>query len=101
MLEDIGYAGCGTGATPTPEFRCCCWAVPGEGGRVCGELGRLFVALPPPMGEAGRLPEARADGAVAGLLRTPPGLLPSAPAPSRSAFARTGPPERKAPMPGP
>mmetsp|Transcript_52356 Transcript_52356/g.132991 ORF Transcript_52356/g.132991 Transcript_52356/m.132991 type:complete len:158 (+) Transcript_52356:250-723(+) len=66
---------------------------------VCGDAGLEFdpERCCPPTGDAGRLllPD-RADGAVAGrLLRSEPSG-----APSRSALARTGPPDLKAPMPG-
>jgi len=72
----------------------------GAGGAVreaCGEAGLEleFERWGAPSGEAGRLlTPPRADGAVSGRLRlTSPLLL------RRSALARTGPLERKAPMP--
>mmetsp|Transcript_88350 Transcript_88350/g.247158 ORF Transcript_88350/g.247158 Transcript_88350/m.247158 type:complete len:114 (+) Transcript_88350:216-557(+) len=66
------------------------------GREVCGDTGRELEPLrcAAPRGDAGRLVLTRPDGAVEGrCLRM---VLLS---PSRSAFARTGPPERKAPIP--
>mmetsp|Transcript_65137 Transcript_65137/g.202051 ORF Transcript_65137/g.202051 Transcript_65137/m.202051 type:complete len:122 (+) Transcript_65137:172-537(+) len=65
----------------------------------CGEAGRELepVRCVAPSGDAGRLPERVAVGAVAGRLRL---SVPPLPSPRPRSFALTGPP-RKAPMPEP
>jgi len=71
----------------------------GEGGRCCnGDAGREaeLARLDVPIGDAGRLPDPRREGTGVGRLRRTLESFAKTPG-----FARTGPPERKAPMPAP